>query len=49
MRFFLGNIYNRGLKFLQVIFENFNCDLTHGFFVQDFNKYLFYVDINYRQ
>ena len=41
MHFFLGNIYSRGLKFLQVIYENFECDLIHGFFIQDFNKYLF--------
>ena len=27
-----SNIYNRGLEFLQVIYENFDCDLTHGFF-----------------
>ena len=31
MNFFLENIYSRGLKFLQVIYENFDCDLTHGF------------------
>ena len=29
-----------GLKFLQVIYENFDCDLTHGIFIHDFNKYL---------
>ena len=46
MCFFLGNIYSRGLKFLQVIYENFDCDLTHGFLIRDFNKYLFYDDIN---
>ena len=69
MHFFLGNIYSRGLKFLQVIYENFDCDLKHGFFllmisinilfmmaqivhchltygffIHDFNKYLFYDD-----
>ena len=32
VHFFLGNIYSRGLKFLQVFHENFDCDLTHGFF-----------------
>ena len=47
MHFFLGNIYSRGLKCLQVIYENFDCDLTHGFFIQDFNKYLFYDHINF--
>ena len=46
MKIFLGNIYSRGLKFLQVIDENFDCDLTHGFFIHGFNKYLFYDDIN---
>ena len=26
----------------------FDCDLTHGFFfIRDFNKYLFYDDINF--
>ena len=43
MHFFLGNNYSRGLKPLQVIYENFDCDLTHGFFIHHFNKYLFYV------
>ena len=38
VHFFLGNNYSRGLKFLQVIYENFNCDLTHGF--------LFRISIN---
>ena len=28
----IGNIYSRGLKFLQVIYENFDCDLTERFF-----------------
>ena len=32
VHFFLGNIYSRGLKFLQVVHENFDGDLTHGFF-----------------
>ena len=41
MHFFLGNIYNRRLKFLQVTYEDFDCDLTRGFFIHDFNKYLF--------
>ena len=44
---FLGNIYGRGLKFLQVVHKNFDCDLRHGFFIHDFNKYLFYDDINF--
>ena len=26
--FFSGNIYNKVLKFLQVIYESFDCDLT---------------------
>ena len=30
--FFSGTVYSRGLKFLQVIYDNFDCDLTHGFF-----------------
>ena len=30
---------SRGLKFLQVIYENFDCDLTHEIFIHDFNKY----------
>ena len=47
MHFFLGNIYSRGLKFLQVIYENFDCDLTYVFFIHDFNKYLFYDDKNF--
>ena len=29
---FVANIYSRGLTFLQVIYETFGCDLTHGFF-----------------
>ena len=36
--------YSRGLKLLQVIYENFDYDLTHGFFIHVFNKYLFYDD-----
>ena len=32
VHFFLVNIYGRGLKFLQVVHENFDCDLTYGFF-----------------
>ena len=31
VHFSLGNIYSRGVKFLQVIYEIFDCDLTHGF------------------
>ena len=31
-------------KFSQVIYEIFDFDLTHGFFIHDFNKYLFYDD-----
>ena len=38
---FLGSIYSRGLKFLQVTYNNFDCDLTHGLFIHDFNKNLF--------
>ena len=45
--FFLGNIYSRGLKFFWVIYENFDCDLTHGFFIKDFNKYLSHDDTNF--
>ena len=29
--FFSGTIYNRGLKFIQAIYETLNCDLTQGF------------------
>ena len=32
VHFFSGSIYSRGLKFLQVIYESFDCDLTQGFF-----------------
>ena len=28
------------LKFLQVIYESFDCDLTQGLFIHDFNKYI---------
>ena len=31
VHFFSGTIYSRGLKFLQVIYESFYCDLTQGF------------------
>ena len=31
--FLLGNIYSKGLKFLHDIYENFDCDLTQGFFI----------------
>ena len=44
MHFFLGNIYSTGLKFIQVICESFDYDLTHEFFIHDFNKYNFYDD-----
>ena len=47
MHFFLPNIFSRGLKFLQVFYENFDCDLTQGFFIRDLNKYIFYDDINF--
>ena len=30
--FLSGTVYSRGLKFLQVIYESFDDDLTHGFF-----------------
>ena len=39
MRFFSGTVYRRGLKFLQVIYESFDCDLTQGF--------LFMISINF--
>ena len=45
VHFFSGTVYSRGLKFLQVIYESFDCDLTCGYFIQDFNKSLFYDDI----
>ena len=45
MHFFLGNIHSRVLKCLQFIYESFDYDLTHGFFIQDFNKNLLYDDI----
>ena len=32
VHFFSGTIYSRGLKFLQVIYESFDCDLTDRFF-----------------
>ena len=35
----LHPVYSRGLKFLHVIYENFDRDLTHGFF-------LFRISIN---
>ena len=41
VHFFSEIIYSRELKFLQVIYESFDCDLTHEFFIQDFIKYLF--------
>ena len=28
----LGTIYSRELKILQVTYESFDCDLTHGFY-----------------
>ena len=31
-------IYSRGLKFFQVIYESFDCYLTHGFFIRCFSK-----------
>ena len=31
-------IYSREVKFLQVIYESFDCDLTHDFFIHDFNQ-----------
>ena len=46
VHFFLGDIHSRGLKFLQVVHENFDCDLTHGFFIQDFNKFFFVMTKN---
>ena len=33
VHFFSETIYNRGLEFLHVIYENFDCDLTQGFFI----------------
>ena len=39
MHFVSATIYSRELKFLQVIYENFDCDLTQGFF-------LFVISIN---
>ena len=38
VHFFSGTMYSRGLKFLQVIYESFDCDFTKGFFIHDFNK-----------
>ena len=32
------NIYSRGLKILQVIYESFDCDLTQEFFIRGFNR-----------
>ena len=45
---FSGTLYSRGLKILQVIYKSFNCDLTKGFFIHGFNKWIwsFYDDIN---
>ena len=37
VHFFSVTVYNRGLKFLHVVYESFDCDLTQGFF-HDFNK-----------
>ena len=31
----------------QLLYENVDYDLTHGFFIHDFNKYIFYYDINF--
>ena len=37
---FSGTIYSRGLKFLQVNYENFDCNLTQGFlFMVSINRY----------
>ena len=50
VHFFSGTIYSRGLKFLQVIYESFACDLTLRFFlfVIPINRYdLFYDNINF--
>ena len=44
VHFFSVTIYSRGPKFLQVIYESFDCDLTHGFFIHDFKKCPFYGD-----
>ena len=31
-------IYDKGLEFLQVTYENVDCDLTQGFCIHGFNK-----------
>ena len=35
---FSKTIYSKGLKFLKVIYESFDCVLTQGFLIHDFNK-----------
>ena len=46
MHIFSATIYSRGLKFLQVIYESFDCDLTHDFFLFmiSINKYYIFYD-----
>ena len=36
VHFFSGTVYSRGLKFLQVIYESVDRDLTQGFFIHDY-------------
>ena len=39
MKFKLSQeLFIAGVKFLQVIYISFDCDLTHGFLIHDFNK-----------
>ena len=38
VHFFSATIYSMRLKFLQVIYENMDCDLTQGYFIHNFNK-----------
>ena len=38
---FSENIYSRGLEFVQVIYESFDCDLKQVFFIHDLNKWMF--------
>ena len=42
MHFLSGTIYSRGLKFLQVIYESFDCNLIQGFFINHFSKYMIF-------
>ena len=45
VHFFLGNIYSRGLKFLQVICESLDCNLTQqGFLIHVLNKNMVHLD-----